>query len=194
MNHYVTGTTIKRLREGMRMTQTQLAERLNVSDKTISKWETCKGFPDISLLEPLAKVLRVSVPELLSGEQIINTNRSANLKRMPLYVCPVCGNILCASGNALISCCGITLPPMEAEPPDANHALRCDPVEDEFFLSFSHEMTKQHYISFVAFAASGRFELVKLYPEGNAETRMTLRRGGMLYWYCNRHGLFCQKI
>ena len=95
MDHYVTGGTIKRLREGMRMTQAQLAEQLNVSDKTISKWETCKGLPDISLLEPLAKTLRVSVPELLSGEQIVNRNQGANFKRASLYVCPVCGNILC---------------------------------------------------------------------------------------------------
>jgi len=194
MDHYVTGGTIKRLREGMHMTQIQLAEQLNVSDKTISKWETCKGLPDISLLEPLARALRVSVPELLSGEQIINRNRSANLKRVSLYVCPVCGNVLCSSGNALISCCGITLPPLEAEEPDAAHTLRRDPVEDEWFLSLPHEMTKQHHISFIAFASSGRFELIKLYPEGNAEARMSLRGGGLLYWYCNRHGLFFQKI
>ena len=100
------------------MTQAQLAEQLSVSDKTISKWETCKGLPDISLLEPLAKALRVSVPELLSGEQIVNRNQSANLKRASLYVCPVCGNILCSSGNALISCCGIVLPPLETEKGD----------------------------------------------------------------------------
>lgn len=194
MDHYVTGGTIKRLREGMRMTQLQLAEQLNVSDKTISKWETCKGLPDISLLEPLAKALRVSVPELLSGEQIINRNRSADLKRTALYVCPICGNVLCSSGNALISCCGVTLPPLEAEAPDPEHTLRHEPVEDEYFLSISHEMTKQHYISFIAFASSGHLELVKLYPEGNAEARMTLHGGGLLYWYCNRHGLFCQRI
>ncbi len=194
MDHYITGGTIKRLRESMRMTQLQLAEQLNVSDKTVSKWETCKGLPDISLLEPLAKALRVSVPELLSGQQIINQNRGANLKRTSLYVCPICGNVLCSSGNALVSCCGITLPPLEAEEPDPEHTLRHEPAEDEFFLSIPHEMTKQHYISFMAFVSSGRLELVKLYPEGNAEARMSLRGGGLLYWYCNRHGLFCQKI
>lgn len=194
MDHYVTGGTIRKLREGLRMTQAQLAQQLNVCDKTISKWETCKGFPDISLLEPLATALRVSVPELLSGEQIINRNRGANLKRISLHVCPVCGNILWSSGDALISCCGITLPPLEAEQPDPEHTLRCDPVEDEYFLSIPHEMTKQHYISFVAFASSGRFELVKLYPEGNAEARMSLRGGGLLYWYCSHHGLFCQNV
>ena len=107
------------------MTQAQLAEQLNVSDKTISKWETCKGLPDISLLEPLAKTLRVSVPELLSGEQIVNRNQGANFKRASLYVCPVCGNILCSSGNALISCCGIVLPPVE----DLIRRIHCGAIQ-----------------------------------------------------------------
>ena len=194
MDHCVTGGAVKRVRAGLRMTQSQLAEKLNVSDKTISKWETCKGFPDISLLEPLAKALHVSVPELISGEQVINQNRGANLKRSSLYVCPVCGNVLWSSGNALISCCGITLPSLEAEDADSDHALQVTPVDDEFFLTITHEMSKQHYISFIVFVSSGHFELVKLYPEGNAETRMSLRGGGTLYWYCNRHGLFCQKV
>ena len=66
MNNYVTGAVIKTLREKKKMTQSQLAQQLCVSDKTISKWETGKGFPDISLLEPLAKALQLSVPELLS--------------------------------------------------------------------------------------------------------------------------------
>ena len=115
MNHYVTGAAIKALREKKRLTQQQLAEKLSVSDKAVSKWETGKGFPDISLLEPLASVLQVSLPELLSGEQIINVNRSANLLKSNLYVCPVCGNIFHSTGSAMISCCGVTLPPLEAE-------------------------------------------------------------------------------
>lgn len=92
MNNYITGAAIMALREKNRLTQ-QLAEKLCVSDKAISKWETGKGFPDISLIEPLANVLQVSIPELLSGKQIINTNRSANILKSNLYVCPICGNI-----------------------------------------------------------------------------------------------------
>ena len=111
MDNYVTGTAIRTLREKQHLTQAQLAEQINVSDKTVSKWETGRGFPDISLLEPLAAALRVSVPELLSGEQVINVNRAANMRRSRLYVCPVCGNVLHAAGSAMISCCGVTLPP-----------------------------------------------------------------------------------
>jgi DNA-binding XRE family transcriptional regulator/desulfoferrodoxin (superoxide reductase-like protein) len=194
MDHYITGTTIKTLRERQHMTQAQLAQRLCVSDKTISKWETNKGLPDISLLEPLARELRVSLPELLSGEQIINQNRSANLLRSSFYVCPICGNVLHATGSAMISCCGITLPPLEVEPANEEHTITCKIIEHEYFVSLSHPMTKTHYISFVAYCTDSRFEFVKLYPEGNAEARFFSRGHGTLYWYCNRHGLFSKRI
>ena len=124
--NYITGTTIKTLREKQNMTQLQLAEKLCVSDKTISKWETGRGFPDISLLEPLAKTLKVSVLELLSGEQIINANRSSNMLKSKLYVCPICGNVLHSTGSALVSCCGITLPPLEVEQDNDEHIINIE--------------------------------------------------------------------
>ena len=190
MNTYVTSATIKTLREKQNLTQAELADRIGVSSKTISKWETAKGLPDISLLQPLAQALNISVIELMNGEHIINKNTSANMLRCKFYVCPVCGNIIHSTGNSVISCCGITLPPLEAEEADSDHALTITPVEDEHFISIAHPMTKQHYISFVAFVTSDRVQLVKFYPEGNAETRFQLRGFGMLYWYCNQHGLF----
>ena len=58
MDQYVTGMTIKSLREKNKMTQLMLADKLGVSDKTISKWETGKGYPDITLLEPIAEAFR----------------------------------------------------------------------------------------------------------------------------------------
>ena len=194
MNNYITGAAIKALREKKHLTQQQLAEKLCVSDKAISKWETGKGFPDISLIEPLASILQVSVPELLSGEQIVNANRSANILKSNLYVCPVCGSIIHSTGSAMISCCGITLPPLEAEQPDEEHQINCEKIEDEYFISSQHPMTKEHYISFVAFCTGERFDFVKLYPEGNMEVRFFTRRHGILYWYCNHHGLFMKRI
>ena len=194
MNHYVTGAAIKALREKKRLTQQQLAEKLSVSDKAVSKWETGKGFPDISLLEPLASVLQVSLPELLSGEQIINVNRSANLLKSNLYVCPVCGNIFHSTGSAMISCCGVTLPPLEGEQADAAHQIQCEKIEDETFVSARHPMTKGHYLSFVAYCTGERFEIVKLYPESSVAVRFFSRGHGVLYWYCNHHGLFQKRI
>ena len=193
MNAYVTSATIKNLREKRNLTQADLAERIGVSSKTISKWETAKGLPDITLLQPLSQALGISVIELMNGQQITNKNISANLLRGKFYVCPLCGNAIHATGSALVSCCGITLPPLEAEDGDDSHAINIEQVEDEHFITIDHAMTKQHYISFVAYVTSDRVQFVKLYPEGNAQTRLQLRGLGMLYWYCNHHGLFKKK-
>ena len=194
MNTYVTGNTIRQLREGRGLTQAELAERIGVSSKTISKWETAKGLPDISLLQPLAQALGISVIELMNGQQIMNKNISANMMRCKFYVCPICGNIIHSAGDTLISCCGVTLPALEPEEADEDHAITMEKVEDEQFITVSHPMTKEHFISFLAYVTSDRIQMVKLYPEGNAETRIQLRGMGYLYHYCNRHGLFRMKI
>ena len=156
MDHYVTGAAIKRLRETKGMTQAELAEKIGVSPKTVSKWETAKGLPDISLLDPLAAALDVSVTELLSGNTVINCNISANMLRSRFYACPVCGNILHAMGEAVISCCGVALPPLEAEDVDDHHQITVEPVEDERFVTVGHDMTKRHFISFLAYVTSDR--------------------------------------
>ena len=194
MDSYITGATIKNLREKKGITQAQLADLLGVSDKAVSKWETAKGLPDITLIEPLAKALSVSVMELISGDMVVNKNISANILRSKFYVCPICGNIMSAVGNTVISCCGINLPPLEAEETDDHHQITIEKVEDEYFVTVSHDMTKAHFISFIAFLTCDRVQLVKFYPEGNAETRLNLRGGGYLYIYCNKHGLMKKKI
>lgn len=194
MNNYVTGSVIRQLRERAKLTQAQLAESLSVSDKTISKWETGRGLPDISLLEPLAQSLGISIPELLSGQQVENRNKCANILRSKFYVCPVCGNVIVAAGEIMLSCCGVSLPPLEAEEADEFHSCTVEDVEDELFVSIPHPMTKGHSITFLCYVTSDQTELVKLYPEGEAQARFRRRGTGKLYWYCNRHGLFVQNI
>lgn len=190
MNQYITGALVKKLREQKKLTQLELAQKLCVSDKTVSKWENGKGYPDISLLEPLAGALGVSVAELLSGDSITNKNRSCRMDRMKFYICPICGNIVCATGEAAISCCGISLLPAQAEPLDKQHPLKMETVEDEYFITIDHEMTKQHYISFIAVVRDDGYSLIKLYPEQNAQARVKIQRTSLLYYYCNRHGLY----
>ena len=194
MNTYVTGAVIKRLRETKNLTQTQLAEKIGVSSKAVSKWETGKGLPDISLIEPLSSALGVSVMELMSGDTVINKNISSNVLRSKFYVCPVCGNAIHTMGDAVISCCGILLPPLEAEDIDDAHEITIEKVEGEHFITVQHDMTKSHFISFIAYLTSDRVQFVKFYPEGNAETRFQLRGRGYLYVYCNKHGLMKTKI
>lgn len=194
MDTYITGSTIKNLREKKRITQAELADMLGVSSKAVSKWETGKGLPDITLIEPLAKALSVSVMELMSGNTVINKNLSANIVRSKFYVCPICNNIIRTVGDTVISCCGIALPPLEAEETDADHQVTIEKVEDEHFITVTHDMTKKHYISFICYVTSDRVEFVKLYPEGNAETRLKFRGSGYLYIYCNKHGLMKKKL
>jgi DNA-binding XRE family transcriptional regulator/desulfoferrodoxin (superoxide reductase-like protein) len=194
MDTYITGQTIKNLREKKGLTQAELADQLGVSSKAVSKWETAKGLPDITLIETIANALSVSVMELMTGNAVVNKSISSNILRSKFYVCPLCGNIIQAVGDAVISCCGITLPPLEAEDPDSEHDLTIEKVEDEYFITIHHHMTKEHFISFVAHLTSDRVQFVKFYPEGNAETRLSLRGGGWLYFYCNRHGLMKKKV
>ena len=190
MNQYVTGAVIRELREKSRMTQARLAEKLGVSDKTVSKWETAKGYPDITLLEPIAEAFRISVTELISGNTVFNSNVSANMLRSRFYVCPVCGNAIHSMGEAAIHCHGILLTPLEAEPADERHRLFIERVEDEYYVRIDHSMTKDHYISFAAAASSDEMQMVKLYPEGNAEARFKIRGVRRIFYYCNRDGLF----
>ena len=193
MDKYVTGAVIRRLRERKKITQEELAELIHVSGKAVSKWETGQGFPDISLLEPLVQALDISVIELLSGEDVRNSNKSCNMARGKFYVCPVCGNVIVAAGEAVVSCCGITLPDLEAESADPEHEIRMEIAEDEYYVTVDHPMTKEHYISFLAAVSDQGVQFVKLYPEGNAEARFRINRVKYVVAYCNRHGLFRSK-
>jgi transcriptional regulator with XRE-family HTH domain len=190
MNQYITGAIIRELRERNNLTQAELAEKLNVSDKTVSKWETGKGYPDIALLEPIAEVFNVSVTEILSGVPISNMNVSANMMKSKFYVCPVCGNVIHSMGEAVINCHGVNLLPEEAEPVDDEHQILLEKVEDEYYVHIEHDMNKSHYISFMAAVSSDRIQLVKLYPEGHAEARFKISGVRRIYAFCNRNGLF----
>lgn len=194
MNQYVTGAVIKQLREQKGLTQAELAAALDVSDKAISKWETGRGYPDITLLDPLAKALSISTIELLAGNSISNNNRAFNIIKSKLYVCPACGNVINSTGEAVMSCCGIRLLPLEAEEMDKDHTINIEIIEDEYYVTVDHEMTKEHYLSFFAAISDYGISIVKLYPEGNAEARFNINRMRLLYCYCNRHGLFRVKV
>ncbi len=194
MNQYVTGAVIKDLREKNNLTQADLAKKLCVSDKTISKWETGKGYPDITLLEPIAKVFGVSITELLSGDPIRNVNVSANMLRSKFYVCPVCGNVIHSTGEAEIHCHGVRLTPCQAEETDENHMIFVEKVEDEYYVRIDHDMTKNHYISFIAALSPDKVQMVKLYPEGNAECRFKINVVKKILFYCNRDGLFSLNV
>lgn len=120
----------------------------------------------------------------------MNENVSANMMRSRFYVCPICGNIIHCMGEAVIHCHGVQLTPAEDEQADENHHILVERVEDEYYLRIEHEMTKQHYISFAAAVSSDKIQMVKLYPEGDAEARFKINGVRKIYFYCNRDGLF----
>lgn len=190
MNQYVTGAAIKELRIRNNITQLQLADWLGVSDKTVSKWETGKGYPDITLLEPIAEALCVSIAELISGNPVSNSNVSANMMKSHFYVCPICGNVIHSMGEAVIHCHGILLQPEEDENTDEEHKIFVERVEDEYYVRIEHAMTKDHYISFIAAMSSDGIQMVKLYPEGEAQAYFKINGVKKIYFYCNRSGLF----
>lgn len=190
MDQYVTGAVIRELRERQNMTQAELAEKISVSDKAVSRWETGKGYPDITLIEPIAAAFGVSVTELFAGTAVSNTNLSSNMLRSKLYVCPVCGNVMHSMGEAVVSCHGIRLLPEDAEIADEQHKISVEISEDEYYVHIEHPMTKTHYISFLAAFSSDRMQLVKLYPEGVAQARFKINGVKRIYYFCNRDGLY----
>ncbi len=194
MQPIISGATIKALRKKKHLTQRELAERLNVSYKTVSKWETDRGCPDISMLEPLATVFGVSLTELLSGNTVQNLNLSSNMARSQFYICPICGNIIHCMGEASIHCHGVVLTPHQAKVGDSDHKVCIEKVEDEYFVRIEHPMTKDHYISFIAALSGDRLQLVKLYPEGNAEARFKINLVKKILYYCNQDGLFAVNL
>lgn len=188
------GAMIRALRAERGMTQAGLAERLHLSDKAVSKWERGMGCPDISLLPALARELGTDADSLLAGRLDERERDGGNMKRIKFYTCPACGNVLTATGEAEIACCGRRLEPMQARPCDEEHALALEPVDDELYASFAHGMEKAHYIRFVACVGYDRMTLVRLYPEQGGELRLPRMGHGVLYIGCSGDGLMMQRF
>lgn len=189
------GQLISSLRKEKGLTQRQLAEKLQVSDRAVSKWERGYGCPDVSLLHALSAALGVHIEKLLAGELIPNEKDGGNMKRVRFYRCPSCGNILCSTGEAEVGCCGRKLLPLEVKEMDAAHAPVVERVEDDFFLTFSHPMEKGHFLAFVAYVLYDRVLLIRLYPEQEAAVRFPQLNGrGEVYVGCSDGGLFRTRL
>lgn len=194
MNCVKVGEIIRKLRQEKNMTQKELADKMNLSDKTVSKWERGLGCPDVSLLAELSEILEVDTNTLLSGELSADDFTGGNMKNTKFYVCPICQNITVCTGNASVSCCGRKLEPITAQKADGVHLLTAEDVEDERFITSSHPMQKDHYISFMALASGEKVQIFKQYPEWDMQLRLPKRTHGKLVWYCTKHGLYSKNI
>lgn len=188
------GVLIYDLRKEKKMTQKQVAELMNISDKTISKWERGLGCPDVSLLPELASIFGVSVDYLLAGELKINEQLGGNMRRLKFYECPQCGNLMTATGEANLSCCGKTLEALVPQKVEAGHELNIEEIDGELYVTAEHEMTKEHYITFTAFVTGDTILMSKQYPEWQMQFRFQKRKHGKLYFNCKKHGLFYQIV
>lgn len=188
------GSLIRRLRIEKGLTQLQLAEQMNISDKAVSKWERGMGCPDVSLLSELSGIFEVDLEKLLSGELEANDTLGGNMKKLKFYVCPDCGNVAAALTDTAVSCCGKKLKAVLPQPAEEDHRLTVERVETEYYITSEHPMSKEHYISFVALLTMDTLVLRKQYPEWDLQVRLPGLAHGTLLWYCNRHGLFSQRI
>ena len=194
MDNTKVGSLIRNLRKEHHMTQLQLAEKMHISDKTVSKWERGMGSPEVSLIAQLSSIFEVDLQGLLSGELNRNQAASGNIRRMKFYVCPDCGNLVMALAGTSVFCCGRKLKEMVPAKAAAPEGLHVEIIENDYFITADHEMTKEHYISFVAFLASDTLVFKKQYPQWDLQARIPMLSHGRLMWYCSRHGLFYQDI
>lgn len=188
------GKLIRALRKDQGLTQRQLAAAMNISEQAVSKWERGLGFPDVSLLPELSEVLGVSPETVLSGEMDANDLVGGNMKKLKFYICPQCGNLLTATAEAAVSCCGKKLTAMQPVKAAEGEKLQVELIENDYFVTSSHEMTKEHYLTFAALLTGDTLILRKQYPEWNLQARIPRIGHGMLIWHCNRHGLFYQLV
>jgi len=184
------GKLIFGLRKEKGMTQTRLADAMNISDKAISKWERGLGCPDVSLLRELSEVLNVNIEKILLGDLEPNNADGGNMRKLKFYTCPNCGNTLTSTGESDVSCCGRKLAPLIPKPAEGIHKLTVEEIEEDYYVTFKHEMSKKHYISFIAYVAYDKVLFVKLYPEQGSEVRFPKMYGGKIYMGCNQHGLW----
>lgn len=194
MNNVKIGQLIFKLRTEKNMTQKDLADKLFLSDRTISKWERGAGCPDISVLTELSKVFQIDIEELLLGELVMNKMSLNHLKGMNFYFCESCKNVMTSHAPNVLKCCGRLLEPLAPQVEDEQHQMTIEKYDNEYFVSINHEMTKTHSIEFVIFVGTMSVLMVKMYPEQNPELLLPLLGRGKLYYYCNHHGFYEKKI
>lgn len=194
MNQNKIGSLIRALRTERGTTQKMLAQALGVTDQAVSKWERGLGCPDVSLLPSLSQALGVPLERLLAGSLDERDPDGGSMRKLTFYVCPQCGNLMTATGAAALSCCGRTLEPLTPQTPDEDHQLVRELLDNEWFLTASHPMEKEHYLSFAALVSGDQATVVKRWPEWDFQARFPKKGHGMLYWYCTKHGLFRQAL
>lgn len=183
------GALLAQLRREKGLTQRQVAQQLGVSPKTVSKWECGAGSPDLTYWPALSQLYGVQLAQLMDGEIRAKRPDSGNLNRIRFFVCPVCGNVLFATSQADVFCCGRVCQALTASAGPEQSSMRVEAMDGEYDVQLDHPMEKGHYLSFAAYVCSDQVLFRRLYPEQEPRLRLPLRRDGKLYIHCVRHGL-----
>ncbi len=194
MDNMKIGKLIKSIRIDKSLTQKQLADIIGISDKAVSKWERGNGAPDLSLLSALANALEISIEDLLSGDVRSSELIGGNMKKSKYYICSNCKNFTISTGDIEVSCCGKSLKEMDVRKAESDQKLNVEVIENDWYITSSHPMTKDHYISMICFATSEKIEVVKTYPEWNLNIRIPKSGRGLLLWSCTKHGMYSQNV
>lgn len=131
---------------------------------------------------------------LLSGDLDENDRLGGNMKHTKFYICPNCGNVISAMADAGVSCCGKRLEDIQPKKAEEGEKLSVEKIEQDYFISSAHEMTKEHYITFVALLTGDGMMIRKQYLEWDLQVRIPAFGHGKLLWYCSKHGLFYQNV
>lgn len=183
-----TGELISRLRKEKGLTQKALADRLNISNKTVSKWECGLGFPDSSLWQQLSEELGADLMHILDGELRLNKKDVGKLTRMSFYVCPDCNGIVFSTSSPSIYCCGKIID-KKASTWELEDKINLSDVDGELLVSIDHPMNKDGYILFVAMIKNERVSIFRMYPEQSCEVRIPKIKNSLLVAYSTKLGL-----
>ena len=142
----------------------------------------------------MSEIFGTDIEALLSGEINKNEMENGDMKKLRFYVCRDCGNIITATSDAAVSCCGNKLTALEPRPANDNERLRVEDIGGEWYITSDHEMTKEHHISFVAYVSDSSVMMFRQYPEWSVDIDLPMFRSGRLMWYCDKCGLLCQEL
>lgn len=188
------GALIRSLRKEKSLTQKELAEKLNISDKTVSKWERGKGIPDISTLPVLSDVFGIEIEKMLEGEIRYEEFITENMEKTKYYICPQCGNIITSVKEISLSCCGRRLKSLTLNAAGERGRLGFLKKDTGYDILNHYPMTKDDYISFISIITEDRGLLIKTYPEWETQYHVGCFEKGIVVWYSKKDGLLYQII
>lgn len=185
------GELILKLRKERGWTQKCLADKMNISDRTVSKWERGIGLPDVGLLKNLSDIFGIDLGKMLDGDLNERETDGGNMKKVKFYFCPGLRQFSNRPQAAAdVTCCGRKLEPMRENETDEKHLAEVKTIDGEYYISFEHKMEKEHYINYVLCTGYDRVLVVRLYPEQGGEVRVPRISGAKIYLACSRDGLF----